>query len=200
MSILPITEAIKISPLPNSSAGFIVFDPGKKLVYASAEALRVLIFPEKLENIGRSSRILAEMITSVVTDAQKAGSPSPPMEFLSGMRRYKFLYFVLNKVGNSSAAPEIFAVLIHRAGRISAPVSAVAEQFRLSPREKDSLELLLQGFTNKEIAQRMSISPNTVKVFLRLVMVKMGVSTRAGILGKILCAAPSERPRDLVAA
>ena len=122
------------------------------------------------------------------------------MEFLSGMRRYKFLYFVLNKVGNSSAAPEIFAVLIHRAGRISAPVSAVAEQFRLSPREKESLELLLQGFTNKEIAQRMSISPNTVKVFLRLVMVKMGVSTRAGILGKILCAAPSERPRDLVAA
>jgi DNA-binding CsgD family transcriptional regulator len=31
----------------------------------------------------------------------------------------------------------------------------------------------------------MKISANTVKVFLRLVMVKMGVSTRSGIVGKI---------------
>jgi DNA-binding CsgD family transcriptional regulator len=45
---------------------------------------------------------------------------------------------------------------------------------------------LLQGLTSKEIAQRMGISPNTVKAFLRLVMVKMGVSTRSGIVGKIV--------------
>jgi hypothetical protein len=32
----------------------------------------------------------------------------------------------------------------------------------------------------------MSISPNTVKAFIRLVMVKMNVSTRSGIIGKIV--------------
>jgi DNA-binding CsgD family transcriptional regulator len=32
----------------------------------------------------------------------------------------------------------------------------------------------------------MKISPNTVKAFLRIVMVKMGVSTRSGILGKVI--------------
>jgi DNA-binding NarL/FixJ family response regulator len=32
----------------------------------------------------------------------------------------------------------------------------------------------------------MGISPNTVKVFVRLVMVKMDVSTRSGIAGKIV--------------
>ena len=32
----------------------------------------------------------------------------------------------------------------------------------------------------------MHISPNTVKAFLRLVMVKMDVSTRSGIIGKIV--------------
>ena len=45
--------------------------------------------------------------------------------------------------------------------------------------------MLLQGLTSKEIAVRMGISPNTVKAFLRLVMVKMGVSTRSGIVGRI---------------
>jgi len=32
----------------------------------------------------------------------------------------------------------------------------------------------------------MAVSPNTVKAFLRMVMVKMGVSTRAGIVAKVL--------------
>jgi len=32
----------------------------------------------------------------------------------------------------------------------------------------------------------MNISPNTVKVFLRLVMLKMGVTTRSGVVGKLM--------------
>jgi DNA-binding CsgD family transcriptional regulator len=31
----------------------------------------------------------------------------------------------------------------------------------------------------------MNISPNTVKAFFRLVMTKMSVSTRSGIVGKV---------------
>jgi DNA-binding CsgD family transcriptional regulator len=42
---------------------------------------------------------------------------------------------------------------------------------------------LIQGLTNKEIAGRMNISPNTVRVFIRMVMGKLGVSTRSGIVG-----------------
>jgi hypothetical protein len=48
------------------------------------------------------------------------------------------------------------------------------------------VEFLLQGLTSKEIATRMQISPNTVKAFVRLVMVKMKVSTRSGITGKVV--------------
>ena len=43
---------------------------------------------------------------------------------------------------------------------------------------------LLEGLTSKQIAERMSISTNTVKAFLRLIMIKMDVSTRSGIVGK----------------
>ena len=44
----------------------------------------------------------------------------------------------------------------------------------------------MQGLTSKEIAKRMRISPHTVKTFLGLVLIKMGVATRSGIIAKII--------------
>ena len=65
-------------------------------------------------------------------------------------------------------------------------IAEVSERFGLTSREQETVQFLLEGLTSKEIAQRMKISPNTVKAFIRLVMVKMGVSTRSGIIGKIV--------------
>ncbi len=62
----------------------------------------------------------------------------------------------------------------------------VVEQFGLTPREQETTELLMLGLSSKEIASRMSISPNTVKTFLRLIMAKMGVTSRCGVVAKIL--------------
>ena len=65
-------------------------------------------------------------------------------------------------------------------------LTEIADRFGLTARERETVQYLLEGLTSKEIAQRMKISPNTVKAFLRLVMVKMGVSTRSGIIGRIV--------------
>jgi DNA-binding CsgD family transcriptional regulator len=67
-----------------------------------------------------------------------------------------------------------------------ADVAEVYERFRLTQRERAVVELLIQGLTNKEIAGRINISPNTVRAFVRMVMIKFGVSTRAGIVGIML--------------
>jgi DNA-binding NarL/FixJ family response regulator len=48
----------------------------------------------------------------------------------------------------------------------------------LSDREKEALKLLALGFSNKEIAEKMRLSPHTVKTHLYHVYKKVGVTNR----------------------
>jgi DNA-binding CsgD family transcriptional regulator len=65
-------------------------------------------------------------------------------------------------------------------------ISAVAEKYNLTEREQETLRGIAMGLSSKELAGRMNISPNTVKVFVRLIMIKMGVSTRGAIISQLL--------------
>ena len=49
----------------------------------------------------------------------------------------------------------------------------------LTPRELDVLSQVALGCTNQQAAQRLSISPETVKGYLRSAMAKLGVNSRA---------------------
>jgi DNA-binding NarL/FixJ family response regulator len=64
-------------------------------------------------------------------------------------------------------------------GRGSAPVSEpLALETLLTPRQRDVLELLIQGKPNHEIAQALRLSENTVKVHLAAIFRSLGVSSR----------------------
>jgi DNA-binding CsgD family transcriptional regulator len=95
---------------------------------------------------------------------------------------------------------DVIAVLLERLSEEAAGISRVAREFGLTPREQETVELLRQGLENKQIAECMSISPYTVKAFLKAIMIKTGASTRSGILGRMFCSStagvPSVRPVD----
>jgi two-component system response regulator NreC len=49
---------------------------------------------------------------------------------------------------------------------------------RLTPREKQILDLVAEGYSNKEIAERLVVSPSTVHSHRTNLMQKLGLSTR----------------------
>ena len=95
----------------------------------------------------------------------------------------------MNGTGMGDREPT-FAVILERGSTKPSYLIQLQEKFQLTAREQEVAQFLLQGLTSKEIGERMQISPHTVKSFLRLMMAKMGVSTRSGIIGKALSTEP----------
>jgi two-component system nitrate/nitrite response regulator NarL len=71
-----------------------------------------------------------------------------------------------------------------------APVLAVEDEHKLTPREDEILHLIGSGLSNKEIARRLDISDKTVKTHLHRVYVKLNRSGRY----KAFLSQPDARP------
>jgi DNA-binding NarL/FixJ family response regulator len=56
----------------------------------------------------------------------------------------------------------------------------------LTPREESVTRYLLEGLTNKEIANKLSISEHTVKDHLKRLMKKTRVTTRTAVVSRLL--------------
>jgi len=172
-------------PPPKSAAGFLLLDSSLKPSFLNTEAMKILGYPDSLGN-GIDTRVLiAGKIRSNLI-SQHSSSESPFVtEFQSGRRHYFCRAFVVDSNAEDPSHPSI-AVLLERGPSELTSLPQVSQQFNLTQREQEALAYLLQGLSSKEIANRMNISLNTVKVFLRLIMLKTGVSSRTAIPWKII--------------
>jgi DNA-binding NarL/FixJ family response regulator len=55
---------------------------------------------------------------------------------------------------------------------------SVSKEYGLTPREKEILEQIVQGYGNKYLAERFNVSPHTIDAHLRKVYEKLHVHTR----------------------
>jgi len=169
--------------------GLIVVDASFGVVAYNGEALQILTYPDQPDKVRHPDAWLTNKIRSDLVGKQS------PFKFVEGFRSARRTYLcrsfpldVKSQNGNGSghSSGGLLVVMLERRSNDTGKITEIAERFGLTARERETVQYLLQGLTSKEIAQRMSISPNTVKAFLRLVMVKMDVSTRSGIIGRFV--------------
>ena len=165
-----------------ASAGFILTDAEGEPLYANAEAKTIVTYPEGSRRFPSAWALMRKRILTPTGKQNSSLASSSHVEFLSGRRKYVGLTIPLANWRRPPATAAV-ALVLERNGVASWRAADVSESFRLTEREREVIELLIQGLTNKEIAVRMNISPNTVRAFIRMVMGKLGVSTRSGIVG-----------------
>ena len=170
------------------ATGFLLLDASLRPLYASEEALAILAYPgvpSKTNAFGNSLR--TRILSLLHSNGNHNGfSPSKFLnEVASGKRRYQLRAFSVKSNLGNGRGPAV-ALLLERNHRNALNLETVVRKFRLTPREKETVDLLIQDLSAKQIASRMGISPNTAKAFLRSVMIKVGAENRTGIIGRIL--------------
>jgi DNA-binding CsgD family transcriptional regulator len=169
-----------------SLEGFLLLDPSMNPVFVNQAAAEILLYPQKVEAQRKLDRFLSTKIRGRLLSTQSSGLPEVVNRFKSGKRLYQ-CRAVRVKALTGGDSQSSLAVFLERGSSGSIPLAQVGEKFRLTTREQEVLLCLSEGgLTTKEIAARIGISPNTVKAFLHLIMIKMGVTTRSGILGKAI--------------
>ena len=178
----------KHSPNPYN-AGFLLIDTALRPLYMNARAAEILFYPEKPSKTKDFAARLASKIRTIVAQGGSDGRTFVTKDFFSGGRHYVCRFFDVQKPrpNSNGANGSSLALLFERGPEASTvDVLKICAQCHLTRREAEVVRLLVQGLASKEIAARMEISPNTVKVFLRFAMMKMGVSSRSGILSKFI--------------
>lgn len=81
--------------------------------------------------------------------------------------------------GNAYFTPSVTRRVIEQTTGKNAAGQATSSPLEdLTAREHEVLQLVAEGLTNKQIAQRLVISPATAKTHLARIMQKLGASTR----------------------
>jgi DNA-binding CsgD family transcriptional regulator len=172
-------------PPPKSAAGFLLLDSSLNPISFNAEAIQILGYPDDPASIRSSGLLLTGKVRTSLISQQPSGESPFVTEFRSGRRHYFCRTFLVRSHAKDPSLPSI-VVILERGLSGFVSLSQVSQKFNFTQREREVLEYLLQGLNSKAIANRMNISPNTVNAFLRLIMIKTGVSSRSAVVGKII--------------
>jgi DNA-binding CsgD family transcriptional regulator len=167
-----------------ADVGMVLLDLSLRPIAFDRGAAEMFNEEAKRRGAGPAFTIPREIVD--VIRRSRPGDPSAEkMRFLLGTRDYTCRSYLLQP-GGGDQQNALIAVHLERDVSVYDAVSEVGSEYRLTDREHEVLKEIAAGLTSKEVAQRMNISPNTVKVFLRMIMMKMGVSTRSGVIAKVL--------------
>ena len=109
-------------------------------------------------------------------EALKAGAAGYVLKDISQRELIAVVYGVLQ--GRSMLSKELMYRVLHRLASQTLHKKELLPEGQLSTREREVLQLLAQGQTNREIARNLMVSVSTVKIHVEHILAKLGVSDR----------------------
>jgi hypothetical protein len=143
------------------AAGFLLLDASLRPICASEEALAILAYPGVPPENGSFGNFLQSRIRSMLANNRNHDGFSRSTflnEVASGKRCYQLRAFSMKSNPGIGRGPAI-ALLLERNHQGAANLESFAQKFRLTPRERETVDLLIQDLCTKQIASRMNIIP-----------------------------------------
>lgn len=174
---------------------------GKKgAVYYNKDASQVLSFSlrpskEKIDshrNISSFCMKWRKVLDKRIFEMKKSGKRyKSEIYFInllrSGRRRYIVKGLILSGQRTSSEIQEIhYLFILDRVKPDTFNIPMIIRAWNLSKREQDLVQLTFSDLSNKEIANHLGLSLNTVKSYMKFLMRKLNVTSRAGIISRLL--------------
>ncbi len=184
-----------------SSPGVLILDHNNRLLYKNEEAQTVLYLlsknwiqssPPKNERPGPvpvdilklCDKLRATSTAKLINKTEQIDSFTSTVSFGSEVYSLRALLLDRDIESNDSAPIVVLIENISPAQRFD--LEKARDRYQLTFKEKEVVQLLFQGFTNKEVAKELCIGAYTLKDHMRNIRQKMGACTRTGILSKVL--------------
>lgn len=172
-------------PVGAADEGLVITDPAFNLIAFDPGAAIILNYREHAVGKTKSVSDIPEELLQLIRNRNLNDRSVTKTNMRLGRNEFICRIYSLDAHEGASGPPMI-ALHLERDSSVNNAISEIVAKYHLTEREQEVLQGLSMGLATKELAERMNISPNTVKAFLRLVMIKMRVTTRAGIIAKIL--------------
>jgi len=163
--------------------GIVILDGNLSPIALDPGAQAILDNLDEQRGVAGGDGRLPPVILRLLDSRSTRDTDAPHMHVSAGGHEYICRAFVIHPRNGDEP---MLALYLRREVSVADALDHVAAEYRLTDREREALIGVSMGLTSKELAVRMNISPNTVKAFLRLIMIKMGTTTRAGIVAKVL--------------
>jgi DNA-binding CsgD family transcriptional regulator len=183
MGVNSSSDDTALTALPDE--GVILMNYAQQVIACDTGADAILrTYNQRPKTNGAAYAIPEEILALAMPYRHGHGSTSRAAVRIGG-HQYICRAWVMEPQNRTASQPMIMLHLQKDTAAADA-VRQIAREYDLTDREEQALLGLARGLTSKEVAEEMDISPHTVKAYVRLIMIKMGVTRRAAIVGKLL--------------
>ena len=177
--------------------GTLIFDLDNRLLFINNEALALL--PEKKSDIPQEIFFLCERAKGKPSSKELSEIPHQNGIILQNETgfRYSARAFLISRRMAEGETSHIMVLLEKVVERRTIHFGEVAERYQLSKREIEVVRMICEGWSNREIGEKLYISEHTVKDHIKNIMRKMEVASRNELVAVLLVSrrAPSAKRR-----